>query len=89
MLLPADPGDGAAQRAGDERPLGRGVTGESKKTKWLYFFFFSPFLSVFVFRPAEIQKRVQHQPGLDGNLQIRQAIQEPGEVASRLHLKGR
>lgn len=28
VLLQADPGDGATERAGDERPLGRGVTGE-------------------------------------------------------------
>lgn len=30
--------------------------------------------------PAEIQKWVQHQPGLDRNLQICQEIQEPGKV---------
>lgn len=33
MLLPADPGHGAAQRAGDERSLGRGVTSESAESK--------------------------------------------------------
>lgn len=31
------------------------------------------------FHSTEVQKRIQHQPGLDGDLQICQKIQEPGE----------
>lgn len=98
MLLPADTRHATPQRAGDECSPGWGVTSKWKIPKVSVCELFSftkacnhrPVLIFFLnvikhvdIAPAEIQKWIQHQPGLDRNLQICQEIQKPGKRYSQ------